>query len=282
MRRARPLLGTIVSIEVSDTSAAAALAVETAFQHIATVHCAMSFHEPASDLRALARACAGEVVDVSAHTRAVLSLALQMEQDTGGAFNACCAAALVHRGLLPSPADAQPSAATSLQSGIALLADGRVRVLATPWIDLGGIAKGYAVDIAVQGLEAARLSGVVNAGGDLRVFGLRSLIVQVRDPVIPARTLPIAEINNLACATSAWLLAADAASAEHLIGLPAESGDNALASVTVFAPSCAIADALTKAVWVLHGAQPQALRQALQAHQAEAFVCHRDGTSSRI
>jgi thiamine biosynthesis lipoprotein ApbE len=42
-------------------------------------------------------------------------------------------------------------------------------------VDLGGIAKGFAVDRAVKALKCAGLaSGVVNAGGDLRVFGLKS------------------------------------------------------------------------------------------------------------
>src|SRR5262249_57959992 len=40
------------------------------------------------------------------------------------------------------------------------------------WTALGGIAKGYAVDCAVERLRASRVTrGCVNAGGDLRVFG---------------------------------------------------------------------------------------------------------------
>ena len=39
-------------------------------------------------------------------------------------------------------------------------------------IDLGGIAKGYAVDVAVEALRVRGIvSGIVNAGGDLRVLG---------------------------------------------------------------------------------------------------------------
>ena len=38
-------------------------------------------------------------------------------------------------------------------------------------LDLGGIAKGYAIDRAIEALRTARCtSGLVNAGGDLRVY----------------------------------------------------------------------------------------------------------------
>jgi thiamine biosynthesis lipoprotein len=47
-------------------------------------------------------------------------------------------------------------------------------------LDLGGIAKGYAIDRAIEALRAAGcVSGLVNAGGDLRVYG-RSEAVLLR------------------------------------------------------------------------------------------------------
>jgi len=295
MRRAQALLGTLVSVEVDRVDLASAMAAEAAIAaalaRVAAIHRAMSFHEPTSALRALARARAGDVVAVGADTHAVLALALRLERESARAFNACCAAALVERGLLPRPDDAQPSAAICLEDGVELLADGRVRVRATPWIDLGGIAKGYAVDAAVAALAAAGpaagfTGGIVNAGGDLRVFGARRLVVQVRDPAAPGRAPPVAEIAELACATSAWRLGGD--TAEHLLATAgpanasaaasADSGDNAPASVTVFAPSCAVADALTKVVWQRGAASTGLLR----AHRAEALVHHRDGRRSRL
>ena len=288
MRRAQPLLGTLVSIEVDEapaSSAAIEQAVNQAFARVAAIHGAMSFHETTSDVRALARARAGELVAVAADTRAVLALAQRLEDESDGAFNACCAATLVRRGRLPSPTDAQPSAATTLRAAIEWLDDDRLRVLATPWIDLGGIAKGYAVDMAVEQLQAAGLSGLVNAGGDLRVFGARSQVVRVRNPLDKRRSLPVAEITDLACATSAGALQMavdESAATAHLVGAPAEPGDNAAASVTVFAPSCAVADALTKVVWAWVGTRPEALADLLRRHDAQALVCHRNGTQTRF
>ena len=48
-------------------------------------------------------------------------------------------------------------------------------------LDLGGIAKGYAVDCAVDALIAAGAdAGLVNAGGDLRLFGARPQTILLR------------------------------------------------------------------------------------------------------
>ncbi|WP_274036456.1 FAD:protein FMN transferase, partial [Escherichia coli] len=50
-------------------------------------------------------------------------------------------------------------------------------------MDLGGIAKGYAVDRAIEVMRALAIErAVVNAGGDLRHHGARPMTVQVRDP----------------------------------------------------------------------------------------------------
>src|SRR5438045_3055273 len=101
-RRAQPSLGTLVNIEARCADEALFIAAtDAAFARIAVVHTAMSFHEAASDLRALARVRAGTLVRVTADTHAVLRLALQIEQESGGAFNACCADELVNRGVLP-------------------------------------------------------------------------------------------------------------------------------------------------------------------------------------
>ena len=280
MRRAKPLLGTLVSIETVDAGDEADTAIAQAFARVDALHRAMSFHEAGSDLRRLARSRPGERVEVTPGTHAVLALALQLEQRSGGAFNACCAAELVRRGRLPRPGDALPAAAASLEAGIELLDDGRVHIRQTPWIDLGGIAKGFAVDLAVEALRAAgATSACVNAGGDLRAFGSRELLVQVRDPQQPSRAWPVAEIRDLACASSAWTLDGGASKTSHLVGVPPDCSDNAIASVTVFADACAAADALTKIVWALGPAQALPL---LRSYQAEAFICHRDGTGSRL
>ena len=55
-----------------------------------------------------------------------------------------------------------------------LRADRSVVLRAAVALDLGGIAEGFAVDKAVEALRAGgAIAGLVNAGGDMRIFGSR-------------------------------------------------------------------------------------------------------------
>jgi FAD:protein FMN transferase len=119
-------------------------------------------------------------------------------------------------------------------------------------LDLGGLAKGYAVDRAVSVLlQAGVNSGLVNAGGDLRAFGADSFIVEIRDPSNPGNTVARFPVGNLALATSAHYFA-------DRIGPGAATGpfvhprtrklQAGLLSVTVATGSAMVADALTKVV----------------------------------
>ena len=98
---------------------------------------------------------------------------------------------------------------------------------------LDGIAKGFAVDRAVECLrEAGTTAGAVNAGGDLRVFGDESQPLHIR---CGAQILYIGEIRDAAVATSA------SAGLVHPRG-----GTATVAGITVMAGDCITADALTK------------------------------------
>lgn len=276
-RRAQPGLGTLVDIEVQAPADVAGPALEAAFRRVAEVQAAMSFHDPGSDLRRIARATPGDVITIAPDTHAVLALSLALEADSGGAFNPCCAPALVERGLLPHPGPASTPQAASLRDAIELLDGHQLRLRRPAWVDLGGIAKGHAVDCAIEALRAAGAEGGrVNAGGDLAVFGPEAMTVQLRDPRKPGLARPVARITDLACATSAWLLATPERRAAHLVGAgepPGAVEDNPPMSVTVFAPRCALADALTKVVWL----QADAAAPLLRRHGAQALVWRERG-----
>ena len=123
----------------------------------------------------------------------------------------------------------------------------RLRKHAPLQIDLSGVAKGYAVDLAVLALQAAGMrSGHVNAGGDCRVFGSVPRPLKVRAPWDLRSTINLPDLHNASVATSASYLL-DAPIISH--GVTGRSIDPHI-SVTVFAPSCMAADALTKVVAV--------------------------------
>jgi thiamine biosynthesis lipoprotein len=107
-------------------------------------------------------------------------------------------------------------------------------------IDLSGIAKGFAVDRAIEALKAAGIAGgTVNAGGDLAVFGGDESEVGVRNPADPSRLVALVRLNNQAFASSGRAI--DPATRRAV-----RSNDGA----SVRAPCCTLADALTKVVSV--------------------------------
>lgn len=271
MRRARPWLGTLVGIEVSGLSPAQlARAVDRAFAAVARVHQAMSFHEPGSELSRLNRAAHAGPVPIGGHLRRVLRAACRMSALTDGRFDVTVAPALVRWGYLPPVPDGV--AATGTWRDIAFCADGTVRFARPLLIDLGGIAKGYAVDLAIASL---RRSGVpqacVNAGGDLRFYGRESRRIGVRDPADPGQVRLLPPLLQGAVATSC---VADTRR-RHGRGWRSPLVDPRrgrawadAGSVTVVARSCLYADALTKPVAI----DPGACESVLRRLQAQALL----------
>jgi thiamine biosynthesis lipoprotein len=119
-------------------------------------------------------------------------------------------------------------------------------------IDLGGIAKGFAVDRAVEALLGQGIAeGLVNAGGDLRVFGPRSHAVDIRDPRQPDRALYRVAVRDAALASSAGRFDPTCSRQALFSGVidPATAMPvRSIIGATVCTPSCVIADALTKVV----------------------------------
>ena len=230
-KRCRPFLGTFVEIE-ADSEAA----IEAGYAAIASIHRLMSAHEPSSDLSRLNRFAHLGPVEVDAWTASVLERALFWAKESQGAFDPLRAGkAAIESGYLPIH-PGQPEPVASHWSWLEL--QGRsVRLLRPGCIDLGGIAKGFAVDKAVEALRRAGAElGIVNAGGDMAAFGPQLCPAQVPDPL---SSLPRVEImlDNEALATSAVLDGGWA----HLPG-----ADHYWSSATVRARSAMDADALTK------------------------------------
>lgn len=126
-------------------------------------------------------------------------------------------------------------------------------------LGLGGIAKGYIVDRAVSVLRAGgAMAGIVNAGGDLRVFGKPwagpAWRIGVRDPLHPDRLVARLSISDGAVTTSGnyeRAVVVNGVRYHHIFdphtGMPACG----LAGVTMVAPEAVTADALSTAVFVL-------------------------------
>ena len=207
IRRLRPLLGTFVEVAVAGAAVAAMeAAVEAAFAAICTVHRLMSFHDEESDVSRLNHGAFEAATGVHHWTFQVLEAALDFHRRSNGMFDIRIAPALQRFGLLPYHAGdlTRDAALIGGHGAIELLAGERVRFgdRATR-IDLGGIAKGFAVDRAIDVLRDFGMpSGLVNAGGDLAAFGPRRLMAGVRDPGQASRLLCRIELRDAAIASS--------------------------------------------------------------------------------
>jgi thiamine biosynthesis lipoprotein len=243
-------------------------AIEAGFAAIAEVHRLMSFHEPDSDVSRLNRAGAGSPVAVDPQTFAVLTQAQRMAEVSGGIFDITVAPDLVAWGFLPRPDAPEPDRSASWRD-IELMPSNTVRLRKSLWIDLGGIAKGYAVDRAIAAMDLATdVHCSVNAGGDLRVQGESERIL-LRAPADGGQ-VPVVELDNASLASSSGRgnlhTAGNGQVGPHVNGETHRSvGMDSF--VSVVAHDCLIADALTKVVLAL-GPSADAI---LKSHNATAY-----------
>jgi len=256
--RARPLLGTFVEIRSAGaTRAATERAIDAAFAVIDKIHRLMSFHDPDSDVGRLNREAWQRSVVVDPWTYRVLETALVLHRRSFGVFDIAVAPALQRLGLLPRHgADIEGDLdETATSDAIALLPRNQVRFHRRGMkIDLGGIAKGFAVDQAIDALrEHDQSSGLVNAGGDLATFGSSPETIHIRDPRRPGTSLCQVAIANAALASSARLfdpMESNGSFISSTIDPATQEPAAEIAGATVCAPSCMVADALTKIVMI--------------------------------
>ena len=265
LRRARPLLGTYVEVAACGaTPEAEWAAVDAAFAAVARIHRLMSFHDPESDLARINRRAHAEPVAVAPETFTVLERAAFFSEASDGLFDCAIGAALVRAGRLPAPARAPCSGGSWCD--VELLAGARIRFRRPLMLDLGGIAKGYAVDRAIETLlRQGAHSACVNAGGDLRAAGSRAWPLAVRFPRSRTLAVPMPALRDEAVATTAC---AGGPGASRVADPRTGRIRRASRSVSVYAPRCMDADALTKIVW-LGAAPPAALLSRVGARVVE-------------
>ena len=247
-------MGTWVAIEprvthtvvASEQAAIEQAAVKAAYAAIGAVEQAMHPARPGSDLSRVNTAPLNTPIQVQPDTWDLLQLAHRLHCLTDGAFDPC----------LPGQPGRLPD--------VELHSDSMLVCRAHVAIDLGGIAKGHAIDRAIETLsEHGCTGGLVNAGGDLRVFGDHAETILLRqsqsgiDAMTPSAPGIVAsgpqeflyyplQLRNAAIAVSD--LDATDRPIEHQ-GYYNHTGREPLRRfAAVIAKQAAIADALTKCV----------------------------------
>ena len=280
LRRCRPCLGTLVEVTVECADPAGAHdGIESAYQAVMLVQKLMSAHDARSELSVLNRTAHLRAVKVHPWVYEVLQEAETLRVRSAGLFNVAVGGELERLGYLPETGESSTRGAGTFHTDepmVELMSGHRVRFARALRLDLGGIAKGFAVDQAVLALERAGFTnGMVNAGGDLRVFGPRPRRIHIRHPETPGELLPLLEISNRALCTSADYFSRKTEGGREVTPLidprTGESSGRRI-SVSVAAQTALHADALTKVV-TLAGSEASAV---LEDYGAHAFILQPD------
>ena len=248
MIRCKPLLGTFVEIRIDDEGPSSK-ALDEAFLAIEQVQSLMGFHYPDSELSTINARSYLEPIRIHPWTARVLRIAKEMYRQSHGVFNCGVGHRLVEAGLLPKHFQWGNYTFGGIQD-LVFLEPNLVLAKQPLCLDLGGIAKGYAVDKAIEILQAHEInSGSVNAGGDLRVFGDCTQEIQIRNPKKPHELIQIGTLKAGAIATSSLYFAKrDANSKSFMVNPFNQEHIEFSESYSIVADECIYADALTKVV----------------------------------
>ncbi len=267
LRRARPAMGTIVSITVRGVGREFLEAVaRELFREIERLEAVLSEWREDSSLSAVNRAAGARPVPVPPELLEVVAIAGEASAATGGAFDA------TWRPLADlwrfDGERRHPPAARAVEARRALVDYRNVEVDARAGtvflrrrgmrLGFGGVAKAYIAERAAAIASAAGVQGVlVDAGGDVVARGGnggRPWRIAIRHPRSPGAALATVELRDRSIATSGdyeSFFAVGGRRYHHILdprtGYPA----TACQSVTVIAPSGALADALATGLFVL-------------------------------
>ncbi|MFC1544554.1 FAD:protein FMN transferase [Gemmatimonadota bacterium] len=270
------VMGTVMTVKIrgvdhETAESAAAIVVDEAHR----LHKIFDPHDSLSEMSLLNRAVAagGGTVPISSDAAWLLAAAIAVRDSSGRSFDPALGELIDLWGFseeksakdipdslkLAAIADSLASAARiflSADNSSAIVPPGAGR------LDVGGIAKGYAVDRVIEILDSLGIANaLVNLGGEIGVLGVgsngSSWRVGIQHPRMAASHLGV--VNE----TAGWYVATSGDYERFFIrnghryhhilnpatGFPAT--ENAVISTTVIASSCLLADALATAAFVL-------------------------------
>ncbi len=280
-------MGTLVEITVPAAPSGTADAVDRAFAEMRRVEELMRPDGPGSEAAAIT--AAEGPIEVGSETAEVIALGMKVARLSGGGFDMGLGRLKTLWGIeTEHPRVPKPEEILSALEGTGpedLMTDGNRVLKSDPRlaVDLGAIAKGFAIDRAAEILRNSGVTrAVVNAGGDLCVIGDRGdrpWRIGIQHPRDPGALLATLSLENVSVVTSGdyeRFFEAQGQRYHHLFdprtGYPAGLAQ----SMTVVAPSAALADALATAAFVLGPEQGLALLKEFS--QVEGLLVAADGT----
>ena len=289
--RTIPVMGTVAEVVVVHPDIGTAeTAIDAAFARLRWVDRTMSRYDATSDVGRINASAADDAVAVHPATALVIGEALAWARASEGAFDPGLARMIEvwdvgHRHAPPPGSAFHRLANRHLYRAVTVDRRNGAPVVRLDdrdaGIDLGGIAKGYAVDLAVQELRNAGIrNAVVNAGGDLYAMGRSAegdrWRVGVQLPADPSQVAETLEVEDAAIATSGdYLQGFDyhGRRYHHILDpVTAEPCRAPIRSISIRAARCIDADAAATAVFSM---TPDRANVVLGRHLPAAMVVSR-------
>ncbi|ULT57669.1 FAD:protein FMN transferase [Neobacillus drentensis] len=258
MRKTKLYMDTFVDIQVVAKGAKeeAEVRIERAFNAFYKVEQACSRFTSSSEIMQASRTV-GTPIKISPFLFKPLHFAIEMARLTDGLFDPTVGKAMEQQGFnrhyLTGGLTESPSAASVSYQDIILNEQTSTLTLKKPLvIDLGAVAKGFAIDLASHELEDFE-GFVVNAGGDLYAGGLnehgQSWKVGIQHPYQKGQVIDTIEISNEAICTSGSYERRYPAKSDfhHLMNPKTNQSPNEWISASIIAPFAMMADAFSTA-----------------------------------
>ena len=282
------IMGTNIVVEVwAETPESGKAAIQAVFVEMERINQLMSPYIETSELSALNRHAAKRSVMVSPELYALLEKSRSYSDLTNGAFDITFASVgYLYNYREHTKPDAQTieELKNAIDYRLVELEPGIPRVRfkhANVKIDLGGIAKGYAVDNAIRLLQKRGVRhALVTAGGDTKLLGDRKgrdWVVGIRDPRNADKQAVLLPLSNTAMSTSGdyeRYFEQDGKRYHHILSPKTGLSVTGVQSVSIISDSATENDALSTAVFVL-GVQ-QGLRLINQLPAVDAIIVDSD------
>ncbi len=288
----RIVMGTFANITaVAADDKTIKASIDAAFEKLVEVDEMMSDYKAGSELSAVNRDAFAKPVKVSDELFEVLKASVDYSRKTQGAFDITVGPVVElwrrteKDGTKPGEKElAQAKARVGYEKLILDEKNKTVRfAVESMKLDLGGIAKGYAIDLAIEEMKKAHAAGgLVDVGGDMRCFGASPKFdniwrVGLEDPSGASRYLLVLKLSDAAIATSGdyrRFVMVDDKRYSHIIDPATTASAGELTSVTVIAARAMDADALATAVSVMGRTKGLQLIESID--NAEAIVIPAD------
>ena len=290
IRREQAIMGTAIAVDLwADDAQAGEAACAAVMDEMHRIDRAMSPHKPASELSRINREAAHRAVPLSIEMYQLIERALAFSRLSDGAFDISYAAVghLYDYRRRVRPDEATLAAARALVGWRQLMLDPRARTLRFAKvgmrIDLGGFAKGHAMDNAARLLRQRGVAhAMVSAGGDSRVIGDRRgrpWSVAIRDPRRAGEVVAVLPLEDVSISTSGDSERYFDEAGErhhHLIDPATGRSPCGVHSVTILASDGLTSEAMSKIVFVLGAERGLALVETLPG--IDAVVVDAAGT----